>query len=146
MCVRGSWGKSFPAAKIFILIRAPEARWLEESMPAKQIITSIKALPGKEIAPGVTIKPMAGDHVMFNYVQFLPGGEVPLHSHHHEQIGLIIEGELEMQIGDERRTLKPGDTYVIPGGIKHSGLAGRAGALVLDAFYPLREDYLKLFA
>ena len=115
-------------------------------MPAKQIVTSIKALPGKEIASGVTIKPLAGDHVMLNYVQFVPNGEVALHSHHHEQLGVILEGDFEMQIGDERRSLKPGDTYVIPGGIKHSGRAGKTGALVLDVFYPLREDYLKLFA
>ncbi|HKV44021.1 MAG TPA: cupin domain-containing protein [bacterium] len=115
-------------------------------MPTKQIITSIKQLRGKEVAKGVTIKPLAGDHVMLNYVEFVPEGEVPLHSHHHEQLGLIIEGELEMQIGDERRTLRPGDTYVIPGGIQHSGRAGRGGALVLDVFYPIREDYLKLFA
>jgi unsaturated pyranuronate lyase len=115
-------------------------------MPAKLTVTSIKALPGKEVAKGVKIKPLAGDHVMFNYVEFVPHGEVPLHSHHHEQLGLILEGELHMQIGDEQRTLKPGDTYVIPGGIKHSGRAGGAGALVADVFYPLREDYLKLFA
>ena len=115
-------------------------------MPAKQTITSIKALPGKEVAKGVTIKPLAGDHVMLNYVEFVPTGEVPLHSHHHEQLGLILEGELAMQIGDEHRVLRPGDTYVIPGGVRHSGRAGSSGALVLDVFYPLREDYLKLFA
>src|SRR5947209_983054 len=63
-----------------------------DPMPAKQTITSIKALRGKEIAKGVTIKPLAGEHVMLNYVQFVPQGEVPLHSHHHEQLGLIIEG------------------------------------------------------
>jgi quercetin dioxygenase-like cupin family protein len=115
-------------------------------MPAKHTVTSIKALPGKEIAKGVTIKPLAGDHVMLNYVEFVPNGEVALHSHHHEQLGLILEGDFEMQIGEERRALKPGDTYVIPGGIRHSGRAGKSGALVLDVFYPLREDYLKLFA
>jgi quercetin dioxygenase-like cupin family protein len=115
-------------------------------MPEKQIVTSIKALPGKEIAKGVTIKPLAGDHAMLNYVEFAPHGEVPLHAHPHEQLGVILEGDFEMQIGDEHRALKPGDTYVIPGGIRHSGRAGKAGALVLDVFYPLREDYLKLFA
>lgn len=115
-------------------------------MPAKPTVTSIKALPGKEVATGVTIKPLAGDHVMLNYVEFVPNAEVALHSHHHEQLGLIIEGELAMQIGDDHRVLRPGDTYVIPGGLRHSGRAGASGALVLDVFYPLREDYLKLFA
>src|SRR5437016_12960215 len=64
------------------------------SMPAKQTITSIKALRGKEIAKGVTIKPLVGDHVMLNYVELVPEAVVALHSHHHEQLGLIIEGEL----------------------------------------------------
>jgi quercetin dioxygenase-like cupin family protein len=115
-------------------------------MPAKHTVTSIKGLAGKEIAKGVTIKPLAGEHVMLNYVELLPNGEVPLHSHPHEQLGLIIEGEMDMLIGDEHHTLTRGDTYVIPGGLAHRGRAGNTGALVLDVFYPLREDYLKLFA
>ena len=115
-------------------------------MPAKQRMTSIKELPGKELAKGVVIKPLAGEHVMLNYVQLAAGSGIAPHSHPHEQLGLVIEGEMEMQIGDERRTLRHGDTYVIPGGITHAGKAGATGALVLDVFHPLREDYLKLFA
>ncbi len=115
-------------------------------MAAKHIFTSVRALPGKEIAKGVTIKPLAGEHAMLNYVEFTPHAEVPIHSHPHEQLGLMIEGELDLQIGDERRTLRPGDTYVIPGGIPHGAWTRVSRALVLDVFYPLREDYLKLFA
>jgi len=115
-------------------------------MTAKQVFTSIKGLPGKQIAQGVTIKPLAGQHVMLNYVELVPQAEIPIHSHPHEQLGLIIEGELDMEIGEERRTLRPGDTYVIPGGVRHGVRSGPRGALVLDVFYPLREDYLKLFA
>jgi quercetin dioxygenase-like cupin family protein len=115
-------------------------------MQAKQRMTSIKELAGKELAKGVVIKPLAGEHVMLNYVQLAAGSGIPLHSHPHEQLGLVIEGEMEMQIGDERRTLRHGDTYFIPGGITHAGKAGATGALVLDVFHPLREDYLKLFA
>jgi quercetin dioxygenase-like cupin family protein len=115
-------------------------------MAAKQVITSIKELRSKELAPGVTIKPLAGEHVMLNYVQLAAHSGIAPHSHPHEQLGLVIEGEMEMQIGGERRTLQQGDTYVIPGGITHAAKAGGTGALVLDVFYPLREDYLKLFA
>src|SRR3989454_8729881 len=92
-------------------------------MPAKPTVTSIKALPGREIATGVTIKPLAGDHVMLNYVQFVPEGAVPLHSHHHEQLGLIIEGELEMEIGGGRRTRPPRGTHVISRGVRPHGHA-----------------------
>lgn len=115
-------------------------------MAARPIFTSVKALPGKEIARGVTIKPLAGDHVMLNYVEFAPHAEVPTHSHPHEQLGLMIEGELDLRIGDQERTVRPGDTYVIPSGVPHGARSREARALVLDVFYPLREDYLKLFA
>jgi quercetin dioxygenase-like cupin family protein len=115
-------------------------------MGGKHVVTSIKELPSKEIARGVTIKPLAGDHVMLNYVEFTSGAEVPTHSHPHEQLGLMIEGELDLWIGNERRTLRPGDTYVIPGGTPHGARTAESRALVLDVFYPLREDYLKLFA
>ncbi len=115
-------------------------------MTARPVFTSITALPGKEIARGVTIKPLAGDHVMLNYVQFTSHAEVPTHAHPHEQLGLMIEGELDLWIGEERRTVRTGDTYVIPGGVPHGARTGESRALVLDVFYPLREDYLKLFA
>jgi len=115
-------------------------------MTSPHVYTSIAALPGKEIAKGVTIKPLAGAHVMLNYVEFEPDSEVPAHSHPHEQLGLIVEGEFEMTIAGERRMLRPGDTYVIPGGVPHGGRTRAGRALVLDVFYPLREDYLKLFA
>ena len=115
-------------------------------MGGSYIFTTIKALPGKEIAKGVTIKPLAGDHVMLNYVEFAPEAEVPTHSHPHEQLGLMIEGELDLWIGSERRSLRPGDTYRIAGGVPHGARTGESRALVLDVFYPLREDYLKLFA
>ncbi len=115
-------------------------------MPAKHVFTSVRALPGKEIAKGVTIRPLAGEHVMFTYVELAPHAEVPSHSHPHEQLGLMLEGEMEMEIGGERRTLGPGDAYTIPGGVPHGARTGSTRALVLDIFHPRREDYLKLFA
>ncbi len=114
-------------------------------MPATHVFTSVHALPGKEIAKGVTIHPLAGAQVMFTYVELAPHAEVPSHSHPHEQLGVMLEGELEMQVGGERRMLKPGDAYVIPGGVPHGARTGGTRALVLDIFHPLREDYLALF-
>jgi quercetin dioxygenase-like cupin family protein len=115
-------------------------------MALKHVFTSIQALRGKEIAKGVTIKPLAGEHVMLNYVELQPHSEVAKHSHPHEQLGLMIEGELDLWIGEERRSLRPGDTYVIPGGVPHGARTAGGRALILDVFYPLREDYLKLFS
>lgn len=51
-----------------------------------------------------------------------PGVEVPLHSHG-AQWGIVVEGEIELTIGDETKVRRPGDSYFIPAGTLHGGKA-----------------------
>jgi quercetin dioxygenase-like cupin family protein len=108
------------------------------------VFVSLNALPGKQIAQGVMMRPLAGEHVMLTCVDLAPESTVRLHEHPHEQLGVVLSGEIEMQIGDERRALGAGDAYVIPGGTRHAAWAVRGPARVLDVFYPLRKEYLDL--
>ena len=94
------------------------------------------------VFPGVDIFTVAGDDIMLSLVEFEPGAVVELHSHPHEQMGLLLEGELEFIIGDERKVLKPGEMWRIPGGVEHSAIAGDRPVKALDVFNPIREDYL----
>lgn len=94
------------------------------------------------IFPGVDINTVAGENIMLSLVEFEPNAVVERHSHRHEQMGLLMEGELEFIIGDERRVLKPGEMWRIPGGVEHSAIAGDAPVRALDVFCPIREDYL----
>ncbi len=53
------------------------------------------------------------------YAPHSNGPEQPLLRHDGEEHGLMIEGELEMQIGDEVITLHEGDSYSFDGRIPH---------------------------
>ncbi len=95
----------------------------------------------KEIAPGVVIRTMWGDKVMMSVIESAPHAVVPIHTHPHEQAGMVLQGEFDMTIGGETRRMRPGDSYVIPGGVEH-GIEGLEGwALALDIFSPPREEY-----
>ena len=94
-----------------------------------------------ELAAGVTGRPLFGDGAMLNVIEFEPGATVPLHSHEHEQLGLVLQGMQALVIGGTPREMGPMDGYVIPGGVEHSAYCGPEGALVLDVFRPVREDY-----
>ena len=99
------------------------------------------AINRREVAPGVVLRTMWGEKVMMSLVEVAPGAVMPLHSHPHEQTGIMMQGEFEMTIGGETRVLSTGDAYVIPGGIEH-GVRGLDGwSLALDIFSPPREDY-----
>lgn len=94
-----------------------------------------------EIFPGVAIHTAAGEKMMLSLVEFAPRSVVQPHAHPHEQMGMLISGKLTFTIGDETRTLEPGEMWRIPGGVVHSAVAGDEPVQALDVFYPIREDY-----
>ncbi len=112
-------------------------------MNGKHAFMSAGTPPRKEIFKGVTIKPLAGQHAMIMHSELAPGVEVPIHSHPHEQLGIVIEGELDFRIADEERRLSPGDMFMIPGGTPHGLRTGKGRVVLAEFFHPIREEYFK---
>jgi quercetin dioxygenase-like cupin family protein len=96
-----------------------------------------------ELAAGVTGRPLFGAGAMINLIELQPGSVVSLHSHPHEQLGIVLRGMQALVIDDEAHELGPLEGYVLPGGVEHSAYCGPEGALVVDIFQPIREDYLE---
>ena len=95
-----------------------------------------------KIFPGVEIFTKTGKEMMLSLVEFQPGAVVAEHSHPHEQVGMVLEGQAHFFVGDEDRILGPGDMYTIPGNVKHRVVALDGVVKALDIFHPIREDYL----
>lgn len=108
-------------------------------MKAKVVqLDEVESFP---LAPGVDGRPLFGDDVMFNLVECAPGSIVELHSHPHEQLGVILRGSLTLVIDGEAHELGPMQAVALPSGIEHSAVAGPDGAVMLDVFTPVREDF-----
>jgi quercetin dioxygenase-like cupin family protein len=95
----------------------------------------------KELFSGITARTFWGEKMLLSMVDLPAHSVVPLHSHPHEQAGIVTKGQLTFTIGGETKTLHPGDLYIIPGGVEHMVVAGDESAQALDIFSPLREDY-----
>jgi quercetin dioxygenase-like cupin family protein len=100
---------------------------------------------GFELAPGAIAKAVFGERGMLNVVELQPGAEVPLHSHPHEQLGIVLKGMQALVIDGVAHELHELDGYSLAGGIEHSAYCGPDGATVLDVFCPVREDYRASF-
>jgi quercetin dioxygenase-like cupin family protein len=67
----------------------------------------------------------------------------PMHSHVHEQITYIADGELLFFAeGQEARHLRAGDLFAVPSGQPHSVQLLSKSARLIDSFQPIREDFL----
>lgn len=67
----------------------------------------------------------------------------PKHSHPHEQMSYIAEGDVIVTIGDESKQLKAGDIFAVPANVPHTVQALGPRLLLIDSFTPIREDFIK---
>jgi quercetin dioxygenase-like cupin family protein len=92
--------------------------------------------------PRVTLESIGGEQVLLCRVRYEPGAEVPQHSHEHtEQLMYMLEGELEMTVGAETRTIGGGDVVVVNPGVAHS-LRSASGCVFLEALSPVPLDHV----
>ncbi len=113
-----------------------------EQLAFRPVWTRKDDLPGFSPVAGLIMQSVTGGKLMANWVTIEPHQVVPRHQHPHEQLGVMLEGAMELTIGDETRVLRPGDAYAIPPGLPHSAATHPEGCVVLDVFTPPREDYL----
>lgn len=92
-------------------------------------------------APGVEIRAVFGTGCSVNLVRLAPDALLPLHSHPHEQVGLVLEGVQILTVDGTDHHLGVHEAYVLPGDVEHAGRGGPEGCLVLDVFVPTRDDY-----
>jgi len=105
-------------------------------------INTIQAI---EPVPGCRMRTPYGENLMLSYLEMDEGAVVPLHDHPHEQGGMLIQGQVELTIGDETRICEAGSLFIIPPNTPHKAVAVNGPAVVLDVFSPVREDYAELY-
>jgi quercetin dioxygenase-like cupin family protein len=92
--------------------------------------------------PGVALHAIGGEQVLLCRVVYAPGKAVARHAHEHtEQVMAIVDGEVEVTIGDETKTLRAGDVCVMNRGVEHE-LRSPGGVTFFEALAPVPLDHV----
>lgn len=67
----------------------------------------------------------------------------PPHSHLHEQITYVAEGELIFILDEKEHMLVKGDIISVPSGVPHCIRTISSHVKLIDSFNPVRKDFLK---
>jgi len=95
-----------------------------------------------DLQPGtVRGRRIEGDRLTVAVIELEPGAIVPEHRHHHEQIGVCIAGSITITLDGASRTFGPGGTWRILADHPHVAVAGPEGAVAIEAFSPVRDDW-----
>jgi quercetin dioxygenase-like cupin family protein len=81
---------------------------------------------------GVSGKLLQASDKQVVFFEIDPIGSVPLHQHG-AQWGIVVQGEMELTIGQQTRTYRQGDSYFIPAGVKH-GATFKTHFKAIDVF------------
>jgi len=92
----------------------------------------LKTLKLDEFRPGIWSKLESGKNLTMAVMEIAPNKEGTAHDHPFDQCGIVLEGEIEMAIGEEKKLLKPMGTYFIPAGVKHNWKTIASPAKILD--------------
>ena len=92
----------------------------------------LKTLKLEEFRPGIRSRLESGTNLTMAFMEIAPDKEGSAHDHPFDQCGVVMEGEIEMSVGEEKKLLRPMGTYFIPAGIKHNWKTMSLAAKIFD--------------
>ena len=127
---------------------------IEPSLQPGQV-TGKSAIPGVELAAGVTCKMYWGKGVLINWMSMEPGAEIPLETLDSERLMIVWKGSVEQLIKGTYVTMSQYNTITdwtntphrdlvyLPRNAENAVKASAYGAEILEIYSPVRQDYIK---
>lgn len=103
-------------------------------------LVKLESAPVLEISKGIRGRAVTAENVTVFHATLDAGSPLPEHSHPHEQVLNLLEGELELVVNGETFHMRGGEVFQLTPNVTHSGRA-LTDCKVIDVFYPVRDDF-----
>ena len=104
-------------------------------------VVEVAKVPPVSLGPGINTNIVCGKDLTLSFATIAPNAVGAMHSHPHEQMIYVLEGEADLILDGKSFYLKAGDTMSVPSNLAHTGQARAAGCRFLEIFTPARKDF-----
>ncbi len=104
-------------------------------------VVTVSETPAIPLMPGVVTRIVPGQNLTLSVPSVDPNVVGTPHSHPHEQMIVVLEGQFDMVVDGKLYPLKAGEVLVIPGDVPHAGVTGEHSCRILEIFSPARKDF-----
>jgi bacilysin biosynthesis protein BacB len=87
--------------------------------------------PGKDEATNLPIQVVVGSWFKTVMIQIPPGQKIPTQQSDREEIGIILNGQMVINVGGEQQRIKKSEIYYAPANVTHSGYNSASEAVTL---------------
>jgi quercetin dioxygenase-like cupin family protein len=98
-----------------------------------------QSIDTREPLPGWAGRFFHSEHMTFGYYDTIAGSTLHEHSHPNEEVWHVIDGELEVSIGEDTRVVGPGCVAMVPANAQHS-IRVRSAGRVIVVDHPVRAS------
>ena len=99
---------------------------------------NLENLKLEEFRPGIFSKAEIGEKLIMVCMEIDAHKEDLGHAHPLDQCGIVVQGQIEMFIGNEYKIMTENETYFIPAGVKHGWKTSDKSVKILDI--SLKQD------
>jgi quercetin dioxygenase-like cupin family protein len=104
-------------------------------------VVEVAKVPPVSLGLGINTHIVCGKNLTLSFANIAPDSAGKMHSHPHEQMIYVLEGEADLILGGKTYPLRAGDTMWVPSNIEHTGITHNMSCRFLEIFTPARKDF-----
>lgn len=113
-----------------------------EATQISALITDWDKIPVEKVKKGIERQMVVGQNMMICRFKFAPFLVTPEHKHPHEQMTLVVKGNVKFIVDGMPHIMSAGDVLHFPPQVKHGATMLNEEVILIDIFSPIREDFL----
>lgn len=111
-----------------------------EAERANRVIR-ISEVPEVQLVPGTSTHIVPGRNMTLSFITLGANQSFPVHSHEHEEMIIVLKGELDTIFEDKRYRMGEGDVMPVEAGVPHGVQILDNECVLLEIFAPARKEY-----